>query len=533
MGSRAHDALLAKQIKLERKLAIDGARKGLLNFIRWVRPDYEINWHHRLLCRVLNKVERGEITRLIICTPPQHGKSEIVSRMFPAYLLGRNPDRKYIGASYAASLAHKNARDVQRIMSTNAYGELFPGTQLKGFASSWTQMERKQYEKEFPWLNVRTSKSYIRTSSLFECVGRRGYCLSAGVGGGMTGHGGDVACVDDPVASWEQAISKAYRERSWDWFTSVLTTRLSKSAVVIITLTRWNIDDLAGRVIKLMKADPNADQYTVLNLPGIKKGPPTDLDPRQDGEALWADRYPLETLLARKATLGPRKWAALFDGDPAPDGGGIVERSWWKFCRQAELPDRFDRTILSADLAFKGKKKNDFSVFQLWGVLGAKRYLLKQWRAQMGWVRQKRRFKAICLRHKGIHGKWIEDAANGAALVDEMKGVVPGVRAIPLDGTSKIARAEAVAEYIHAGDVYLPHPDDEPWVNDYIEEWAAFPEGEYDDQVDATSQFLLEVGSAPDHSKVVIPGDSKTSAWAGSGLQRHYGGLGAPVGSIR
>lgn len=452
---------------------------------------------------MLNKVLAGDLTRVIITTMPRAGKSEIVSRHFPALALGQNPDCQYIGASYSAKLAQRMSRDVQRIMDSPTYLRLFPETRLKGQASSFTGRKI-------------SSGKYIRTSEMFEVVERKGYCLYAGVGGGLTGSGGDLVCVDDPIKNWEEAISPVYRDRAWDWWTSVLMTRLSKAGRVVLTLTRWNYDDIAGRLQRLMQSDPEADQYTIINLPAFKVGPPTSIDPRKDGEALWPNRYG-ERRLKQLRAGSPRKFQSLYQNDPIPDGGNVVDRSWWKRYGRREMPDKFDRVVLSADLAFKGGKQNDYTVFQVWGVLGVNKYLLHQVRDQMNWVAQKRRFLAVCEARPEIGPKWIEDAANAAALVSEMKDVIAGVRPIATGKTSKVARAQAVSDEIAAGNVWLPASEDAPWAEAYMDEWQQFPNGDHDDQVDATSQFLLNVGAGIDYSKLTLGGSTKRSAHMGTG----------------
>jgi len=192
------------------------ARRHLLDFITYTKPDYEVNWHHKTICDEIESFMTGECSRLILCMPPRNGKSQIVSRHLPAYLLGRNPDARIIACSYSADLAQAMNRDVQRIIDDPLYHELFPDTTLSGS-------------------NVRTvAGNFLRNSDVFEIVGHKGVYLSAGIGGGITGRGADYALIDDPVKNREEANSPTYRERIWDWYRSTLYTRLEKGGKILI-----------------------------------------------------------------------------------------------------------------------------------------------------------------------------------------------------------------------------------------------------------------------------------------------------------
>jgi len=462
---------LKSLLDCEEEIAIMMARTSLHAFTKWTNENYKTNWHHKLICDKLDQIVDGGLKRLMIFTPPRHGKSELVSRRFPAYLLGRNPKSNIISASYSADLASSMNRDVQRIMDSAEYAEIFPESSLNKS-------------------NVRSTAqgSYLRNSDVFEVVGHGGVYLSAGVGGGITGRGANYAIIDDPIKNQEEADSHVYREKVWNWYASTLYTRLQKPGVVILTLTRWHEDDLAGRLLALAKADPKADQWEVLNLPArYEQAGAYPLDPRQENEPLWNSDFGDDTLNSIRASVGPRVWNALYQQRPSSIGGNIVQRVWWKTYK--ELPALFDQMIISADLTFKDGQKNDFAVFQVWGRVGSQKYLIDQVRARMGFTGQLSALKALSGKWPDAQGKYIEDAANGAALVDFLKKDVSGLIAVPAKG-SKIARAEAIAPQIEAGNVFLPEPSTAPWINDYIEEWAAFPNGMNDDQVDATSQAL-------------------------------------------
>lgn len=277
------------------------ARRRLLDFTTFVSPWYEPFWHHALLASYLDRFARREIRRLMIFMPPRHGKSELVSRHLPAYLLGRSPDAEIIACSHAASLAGAMNRDVQRIVDSNAYREVFPGLRLPAGAG--------------------TDRSWQRNSDTFELVGRRGSYRSAGVGGGIVGHGFDYGIIDDPFKDRQEADSPVVRQSVWEWYASTFYTRRSPDACICLMHQRWNEDDLAGRLLALAAADPAADQWTVLALPALATldhdGPLAT--PRLAGAPLWPERFG-DDELARTRAASEYEWAALYQQEPAPQG---------------------------------------------------------------------------------------------------------------------------------------------------------------------------------------------------------------------
>lgn len=289
--------------KLKRKYAAmlarrELARRHMADFVLYVDKRYQMNWHHRLLCEYLDRFVKKEIRRLMVFMPPRHGKSELVSRKLPAFIFGRNPDTNVIGTSYSADLAQRMNRDVQRIIDSQAYSKLFPKTTLYG-------------------KNVRTVTGHaLRNSDIFEIVGHRGSYRGAGVGGGITGMGGDYIIIDDPIKNREEANSSTYREKLWQWYTSTLYTRQEQQGSILVTLTRWHEDDLAGRLLELAKRDPEADQWEILLLPAIAEKNRHPMDPRQEGEALWPGKYPIAELMKIKATVGIYDWTSMYGQRP-------------------------------------------------------------------------------------------------------------------------------------------------------------------------------------------------------------------------
>lgn len=480
----SRDAIEEKILRLEHLEALDRAREGILNFTCYTFPEFEVNWHHREMCRVLNRFIAGEFKRLIVCQPPRTGKSELVSRRLPAYLLGKNPDMKIVAASYSASLASAMNRDVQRIIDSEKYRELFPDTVLpRTMVVAKTEEEKR-------------IGGYIRNSSLFEIVGRRGAYRSAGVGGGVTGSGGDYLIIDDPCKNREEADSPVYRQRVWDWYRSTLYTRQEKDARILVTVTRWHEDDLVGRLLNLAREEPEADQWAVVSLPMVCEGAGSGMitDPRPLGEPLWPNKYPASQIPAMKASAGSRDWAALHQQRPAPEDGLIVKKEWWRY--YTKLPEAFEQIIQAWDLTFSGGPASDFVVGVVLGRKGANIYLLDMVRGRLSFTESLNAISALSKRWPRAEAKYVEQAANGHALIDTLRDRVSGLIAVKPLG-SKVARANAVAPRIEAGNVHLPDKSIAPWTVDVVNEWTSFPAGANDDIVDAMSHGIAKLAQIP------------------------------------
>ena len=300
------------QQRLQQEIERELARRSHSHFTNFTFPGFRVNWHHALISAALDRFVAGLIKRLMIFEPPRHGKSEQVSRRLPAYILGRYPDAQVIATSYSADLASRMNRDVQRIVDSPRFAEIFPDTRLFGS-------------------NVRTvaAGSYLRNSDIFEIVGYRGSYRSAGVGGGITGMGFDYGIIDDPIKNRAEANSPTYRHAVWNWYTSTFYTRQERDASILITLTRWHEDDLAGRLLAQAASDPEADQWTVISLPAIAEDPLADGDPRQLGEALWPWKYNEEKLLKIRKTVGEYEWGALYQQRPKAPEGFRLKREWF------------------------------------------------------------------------------------------------------------------------------------------------------------------------------------------------------------
>lgn len=438
------------------------ARKGLSYFTLHTKPDYLLGWVHKEICdeldRFLQDVADKKSPRLIITMPPRSGKSELVSRRFPAFALGRNPELQIIATSYSSDLSQRFNRDVQRVIDDEKYFDLFSNTRLSNS-------------------RVRTDSrgSYIRTSDLFEIVGHAGAYRSCGVGGGITGQGADILIIDDPIKDRAQAGSKTIRDSIWDWYTSTAYTRLSPGGGVIVMATRWHTDDLIGRLIQRMG---EGDTFRIVNYPAIAEH---DELHRKAGEALHPERYPLSTLLQIQKTIGSRDWEALYQQHPVPDGGALFKLEWFRRWTATSLPPEFDHTLMSWDMTFKDSKNSDYVVGQVWGKKGPNFYLLDQVRGQWDFVKTKEMVRVLAHKWPRVVRKLVEDKANGSAVISELKSTVSGF--VPITPTeSKEARASSVTPYFEAGNVFIPEDSAAPWVPHYVSELLEFPAGSHDDQ---------------------------------------------------
>jgi hypothetical protein len=258
-----------------------------------------------VLCDKLDAFVRGEIRRMMVFLPPQHGKSELTSRRLPAYMLGKNPNLRIAVCAYNAPFASKFNRQVQRIILDPTYQKLFPDTRLN-------------------LKNVATDSkgNYLRNAHEFEIVGSKGSFLSVGIGGGITGNPVDIALIDDPIKGAEEAGSQTYREKVWEWYTSELETRLNNNSQILVTLTRWNEDDLAGRIIKAAEGSEHALPWEVIRFPRIKVDNSNPDDPRKIGEVLWPEMHSLQSALEAKEK-NPTKFEALQQQNPKVMESGL------------------------------------------------------------------------------------------------------------------------------------------------------------------------------------------------------------------
>lgn len=436
------------------------ARRSLLSFIRYINPEYIVSDFSRQVCAALEQFvidcQEGKRPVLILGAPPQHGKSDIVSRYLPSWVFGHYPDLRLAGLSYAKDLASDMNRDVQKIMLSPEYGLLFPLSALNSKRVVTVETEAK------------------RNSETFEILGRKGSYVGQGVGGPLTGKRVDLGIIDDPIKNSKEALSATVKESVWKWYGSTFLTRLSKNSGHIIMATRWATDDLSGRVIE---SNPRAK---VMSFPAINDA----------GEALVPDLHPVEKLLETKSILGDYFWSAMYQQSPVAMGGNFFKADWWQYYKVA--PAIKWRGIY-ADTAQKTKQANDYSVFQLWGEsVNGQAVLLDQIRGKWEAPELLTQARAFWNKHRmaGVRSFNIEDKVSGTGLIQTLKREGVPVVAIQRN-TDKITRAMDAAPFIQSGNVLLP--EDAPWLSDYLAEFAQFPNGVNDDQCDPTMDAVKEI----------------------------------------
>lgn len=446
------------------------AQHTLSDFILYTSDHYLMGWVHKEICDTLDQfyedVKARKSPRLIICMPPRSGKSQIVSRAFPAYALGRDPDLNIIATSYSSDLVSRFNRDVQRIIDNEKYYSVFPDTSLNS-------------------QNVKTSAkgSYIRTSDLFEIVGHKGSYRSTGVGGGLTGMGADILIIDDPFKDRAEADSGTIRQKVWDWYTSTAYTRLSDGGGVIVMCTRWHTDDLIGRLIRHMN-DGSGDKFTVINYPAIAEH---DEPHRKVGEALHPERFSLERLQSIRQTIGSRDWSALYQQKPVPEGGAVFKLDLFNKWNDKTLPPSFDNVLGSWDMTFKDTKASDYVVGQIWAQKDNSFYLLDEVRGQWDFSKTLEMFILMADKWRNVNRWLIEDKANGSAILSVLKKHINGLTPIT-PKESKLERAYAVQPLVESGQVYIP--SSASWLAGFEDEFLNFPAGAHDDQVDSFTQAL-------------------------------------------
>ena len=449
---------LAQEEKLRRN-----ARNDILAFTKYTKPDYIVNWHHAIMADVLNKFVAGEIKNLMISAPPRHGKSELISRRLPAYLFGKFPDRNIIATSYNDDLAQEMTRDVQRIIDSDKYVNIFPDTKIMG--------DNVVLDKHEKW---------VKTLNKFEIVRKKGHYRSAGLLGGVTGKGCDYLLMDDFIKNYSESQSKPIKNRAWQEYKLTFRSRLEGAKQQLVTATRWAIDDLMGRILKF-----TTDDWTILNFEALKTNKKYYYDKRTTETALWDYRKTKEELLKEKE-LDPFAFDAMYQGSPPGKTGIVFKSVWWSYFD--EIPRGPYSIVQSWDTAFKTGESNDYSVCTTWLKFINLYLLLDVFRARLIYPDLKNKAIELFNKYKP-NTVLIEDKASGQSLIQDLRNStrIP-ILAISID-RDKIARANACTGLFESGKVKLLRSG--LWVPDYTEEMEDFKEGcEYDDQVDSTTQAL-------------------------------------------
>ena len=447
--------LLRLKLRLAQLEKVDDCQNNFLNFVNAMWPDFILGTHHEIIAKKLEQIANGEIRRLIINMPPRHTKSEFASFLFPAWMIGKNPDMKIIQATHTTELAVNFGRKIKNLIETEDYRDIFPGTELSADSKASGRWDTK----------------------------RGGMYYAVGVGSNLAGRGGDLIIIDDPHSE-QTALSNNGFDQAWDWYTGGPRQRLQPGGSIVLVQTRWSEKDMTGQLIRAQAKDKMADQWDIVELPAIMPS----------GEPCWPEFWSKTELEHVKASVPPYKWNAQYQQNPTAEELSILKREWWQKWTKTEVPN-LQYVIQSYDTAFSRKETADFSAITTWGVFypqeigGAPAIILLD-------VRKGRwdfpELKAVA---NELYNFWepetviIEAKASGMPLTQELRQIgIPVVNFTPSKGNDKLSRVHSISPLFEAKMVWAP---DEPWADEMIEECAAFPNGQYDDLVDSMTQALM------------------------------------------
>lgn len=463
--------LLADQFDPSKETSTRWATPGAL--ARTLTPKTNQTKALEIIDEALVRAYNTPDARLIISMAPQEGKSVRVASDFPIWALTKDPDLRIVTASYAQALANRNGRAIRNRIQ--AHAELgLTIAQDNGSVSEWS------------------------------LAGKQGGVLSVGIGAGVTGRAADMMIIDDPIKDRKEADSALIRDNVWDWWTDAASARLAPGASVVLILTRWHQDDLAGR---LLERDVEAG-WEYINIPAQADHKPeegeTDVLGREPGEFMDSARgRTLQQWQRRKSTAGARTWASLYQGRPTPADGDVfpsVEK-WARYndplwVERADgvrlvpgIPRADYELVQSWDLTFKDTQGTDYVVGQVWLRIGVNAYLLDMVRDRMNFSATLEAIKTMSAKWPQAVAKFVEDKANGPAVMNVLSRSVAGLIPIEPDG-SKYARASAITPLVESQNVVLPTVKLLPNVAELLEEAKNFPNASHDDTIDTMSQAI-------------------------------------------
>ena len=461
MSAAEKAELLQDLEEREKRARLAAAQDNMLGFATSVYPGFKIGPHHKKLAKIFTDVIEGKKKRVIINIAPRMGKSEFSSYLFPAYFLGKYPQKKIIMGTHTAGLSEDFGRRIRNLIDTEEYREIFPATVVaddQKAAGKWSTSVGGQY-------------------------------YAAGVGGALAGRGADLFVIDDPHSEQDvKTNSRLAFDTAWSWFQTGPLQRLMPGGAIIIIMTRWSLLDLTGKLIDYQIKNPESIPWEIVELPAILN------EGTENEKSLWPEQWPLTSLKATKASLDPKYWNAQYMQQPTSDNSAIVSRKHWRIW-EGEDPPPCEYVIQSWDTAFETKNNSDYSACTTWGVWyneeegnSPQVILLDAFKARMAFPE----LKETAHKH---YKEWDPDAfivekkAAGAPLIQELRAMgIPVQEFSPSRGNDKMVRLNAVADLFTSGKVWAP---DTRWAREVIEEVASFPVGEHDDFVDTTTQALL------------------------------------------
>jgi predicted phage terminase large subunit-like protein len=434
------------------------ARDTFMGFVDKVWPEFIGGRHHKIMAKAFEKVVNGESKRLIINMPPRHTKSEFASYLLPAWFLGKFPHKKVIQSSNTAELAVGFGRKVRNLVDSEEYKALFPNLELRAdskAAGRWNTSKNGDY-------------------------------FAIGVGGTVTGKGADLLIIDDPHSEQEAALAATNPDvfdKVTEWYSSGPRQRLQPGGAIIIVMTRWAMRDLTGQVLKAAAAR-GGDKWDVIEFPAIMPS----------GKPLWPEFWSLAELEALREELPNAKWQAQYQQNPVGNESAIIKRDWWKWW-EADQPPECEYILQTWDTAFEKNNRADYSAGTTWGIFtndednGSKNIiLLNTYKKRVEYPELKR---DVLKEYQDYEpdGVLIEKKATGAPLIYELRAMgIPVQEYTPSKGQDKISRLNSVSDIIASGKVWVPQTR---WAEELVDEVAAFPSGEHDDLVDATTLALM------------------------------------------
>ena len=450
--------LEAQLIKLEKLKQKELCQEKFIKFVERVWPTFISGRHHKIMASAFERVAAGELKRLIINMPPRHTKSEFASYLLPSWFLGKFPSKKVIQTSHTAELAVGFGRKVRNLVDSEVYNSIFPDLSLQAdskAAGRWN-----------------TSKG--------------GDYFAIGVGGAVTGKGADLLIIDDPHSEQEAALAAVnpdVYDKVYEWYTSGPRQRLQPGGAIVVVMTRWAQRDLTGQVLKNAALRGETD-WEVIEFPAIMPS----------GKPLWPEFWSLEELEALHEELPNAKWQAQYQQNPVGNESAIVKRDWWKIWER-EKPPKCEYILQTWDTAFEKHQRADYSAGTTWGVFYNEEdndtpniILLNTYKKRVEFPDLKKDVLAE-YREWEPDGLLIEKKASGAPLIYDLRAMgIPVQEYTPSRGQDKIARLNSVSDIIASGKVWVPQTR---WAEELMDEVAAFPSGEHDDLVDATTLALM------------------------------------------
>jgi len=468
---------LIKEYKILKELHRRESRIKLSSFITYNKSDYDLQWFHQLICDKLDALLDGSLgkKKLMIFVPPQHGKSEISSRQFPAYILGKHPTTKIALCSYSSDLASGFNRNIQQIIDTPEYESVFPDTRLNS-------------------TNVSTdiSRGVLRNSNIFEIVKHRGFLKSVGVGGGLTGTPVDLGIIDDPFKDRQEARSQTIRNKVWSWYEDVFSSRLHNDSIQLLLFTRWHEDDLAGRLL-----EREAEEWEVVAIPCLKEEtkPLEEAveinDPRKIDEALWEEKHSAKRI-KKVRQFSPVTFNSLYQQRPTAQEGNMLKRDWFEIITSFNPANyKFEIYI---DGAYTNKTNNDPTAILYIAYNRNEIIIINSTTVRMELFELLEYFPKYCEVQnfdKRTGRVWIEPKASGKSLRSMFQKTGFNAIEIPNKQVSagKISRVEDSAPSCQGGKVKVMKG---AWNNAFFDEVAGFPNAKHDDQVDNLCYAIIE-----------------------------------------